>query len=274
MKNNLAIINTGLDHVFLNGIPIVELAFTIEDILREVGRVTSLAVQADPYFNDKTNAQKLFSEIHGSSERTAMDFILRAAKDISPIFIPFQRQIPEGVPATKAVEYALSGAETLLTWPNPLPSSSLVTEIQLNCTAEAGDLDVIVNGSVVDTISLSVGSPKQTISIQGFNYVTSIELDPSNVVAGFKYDVTIKTSQFNAIGWVQALTKTGDVLLPASKDDIRISNLKIGYTWTTLDQLIKVTGAFVRLNSGSAYVTVVRNGVAGDGKLFNGGPIY
>jgi hypothetical protein len=88
---NLIIENTGLDHLYPDGVPIVVLEIVMTDIYKPVARISSLAVQADPYFSKHTAAQKLFSELHGEGDRISNDFLDQAAKDILPVFSPFQR---------------------------------------------------------------------------------------------------------------------------------------------------------------------------------------
>ena len=88
---NLIIKDTGVDHLYPDGVPIVELEIVISDILKLTARMSSLTVQADPYFNKNTPAQKLFSELHGEGDRITNDFLEKAAKDILPVFSSFQR---------------------------------------------------------------------------------------------------------------------------------------------------------------------------------------
>jgi len=88
---NLIIKDTGLDHVYPDGVPIVVLEIVIADIYKLAARLSSLTVQADPYFLKIPNAQKLFSELHGEGDRTTNDFLQDAAGDILPVFSPFQR---------------------------------------------------------------------------------------------------------------------------------------------------------------------------------------
>lgn len=98
---NLIIKDTGVDHLYPDGVPIVELEIVISDILKLTARMSSLTVQADPYFNKNTPAQKLFSELHGEGDRITNDFLEKAAKDILPVFSPFQRwMVTEDSPAT------------------------------------------------------------------------------------------------------------------------------------------------------------------------------
>jgi hypothetical protein len=88
---NLIIENTGVDHVYPDGVPIVVLEIGITDIFRQAARMSSLTVQADPYFSKNTMAQKAFSELHGEGDRITNDFLEKAARDILPVFSPFQR---------------------------------------------------------------------------------------------------------------------------------------------------------------------------------------
>lgn len=93
--------NTGLYHLYPDGIPLAEVTLAIVDLYKEIGRVTSLSVQADPYFNDKTTAQKLFSELHGEGDRITRDFLENGAKDILPVFLSMQRWIPDEAPGPR-----------------------------------------------------------------------------------------------------------------------------------------------------------------------------
>lgn len=98
---NLIIKDTGLDHLYPDGCPIVVLEIVVSDIFKLAARLSSLTVQADPYFNQNTTAQKLFSELHGEGDRITTDFLEKGAKDISPVFSAFQRWMSvAGAPAT------------------------------------------------------------------------------------------------------------------------------------------------------------------------------
>lgn len=98
---NLIIKDTGLDHIFPDGVPIVELEIVISDIFKLAARLSSLTVMADPYFLKMPNAQKIFSELHGEGDRIASDFLEKGAKDILPVFSPFQKwMVTEDSPAT------------------------------------------------------------------------------------------------------------------------------------------------------------------------------
>ncbi|MDD4971901.1 MAG: hypothetical protein PHT07_20945 [Paludibacter sp.] len=87
----LIIKDTGIDHLYPDGMPIVELELAIADIFKLAARLSSLTVQADPYFAAIPTAKKLFSELHGEGDRISSDFLEKGARDILPIFSPFQR---------------------------------------------------------------------------------------------------------------------------------------------------------------------------------------
>jgi hypothetical protein len=98
---NLIIKDTGLDHIYPDGVPIVELEIVISDIFKLAARLSSLTVMADPYFLKMPNAQKIFSELHGEGDRITSDFLEKGARDILPVFLPFQRwMVTEDSPAT------------------------------------------------------------------------------------------------------------------------------------------------------------------------------
>lgn len=98
---NLIIKDTGLDHIYPDGVPIVELEIVISDIFKLAARLSSLTVMADPYFLKMPNAQKIFSELHGEGDRITSDFLEKGARDILPVFSPFQRwMVTADSPAT------------------------------------------------------------------------------------------------------------------------------------------------------------------------------
>lgn len=97
----LTIENTGLDHLYPDGIPLAEASISIEELQKKIARVTSLAVNADPYFSDKSDTQKLFSELHGEGTRIFRDFLEEGAEDILPVFLAMQRWIPDETPGPR-----------------------------------------------------------------------------------------------------------------------------------------------------------------------------
>ena len=88
---NITIEGTGIDYLYPDGVPIVEITVDIDTVFKKVARKTSIAVLADPYFEGRTQQQKFLSELHGNGSRIAKDFIEDAATDILPIFTPMQR---------------------------------------------------------------------------------------------------------------------------------------------------------------------------------------
>jgi len=294
--NNLQIINTGLDHCYLNGLPIVEAEIDISDIYKKVARISALAVQADPYFNSHTNAQKLFSELHGEGDRITKDFLEEGARDLLPIFSPFQRLIPEGSYDTSPLEYEFKGQSSNFSWNNPDPSSIFVNSIQVKCTSGNGDISFVVDGSELGTVTLpdfqvnninylayDLAGYLGGSNAEFFNYTTRqnvrnnniaqlIELIVSNDTNDFMFDVKICAVKYDAIGWIKALTEAGDVYLPTYKDDIRISHLVKDFIWSN-NNLVKVNGVTVKQNCGSANVTIRYNGNDGTQRFLNGNTI-
>jgi hypothetical protein len=285
-KNNLQIVNTGLDHCYINGIPIVEAEIDINTVYEKVARLSSIAVQADPYFNRHTNAQKIFSELHGEGDRISRDFLEEGAKDLRSIFIPFQRLIPEGVFDAQAYvdEYInVSGNQT---WNNPEPTNLFIDNLYLSWVAGFGDITIIVNGNTLGTVTLPeqggvvnnflaydlagyLGGIAGTLSnfdhsenIRNNNIATTIELVVSNASQDFAYTYQVNGSKYNAIGWVKALVAAGDVQLPSINDNIRISYLITEHTWENRNK-VKVTGVTLKHRSGSADVTISKDSVAG-----------
>lgn len=92
---DLIIENTGLDHLYPDGVPIIVTEITMTDVYKKVTRMSSLAVLADPYFEKRTPAQKFFSELHPEGDRITKDLLEDGAKDILPVFQPLQIWIPD-----------------------------------------------------------------------------------------------------------------------------------------------------------------------------------
>lgn len=95
---NLVIENTGVEHLYPDGIPIAEVEIVIKNVIDVVARKSSLAVLADPYFSRHTPAQKFFSELHGEGDRITMDFLKDGAEDILPVFNPLQIYMTDAAP--------------------------------------------------------------------------------------------------------------------------------------------------------------------------------
>ena len=72
---NITIEGTGIDYLYPDGVPIVEITVDIDTVFKKVARKTSIAVLADPYFEGRTQQQKFLSELHGNGSRIAKDFI-------------------------------------------------------------------------------------------------------------------------------------------------------------------------------------------------------
>jgi len=283
--NNLQIVNTGLDHCYLNGIPIVEAEIDISDVYKKVARISSLAVQSDIWFSNHTEAQKRFAEAHGEGDRITRDFLEEGARELLPIFSPLQRLIPEGSYDSTPLEYEFKGQTSDFSWTNPDPSNIFVNSIQIKCISGYGDITYKVDGIDLGTISLPVtnGVTEEYIAydLGGYlggigNYVNwtnnknlrnnnlsqLIECLISETNGAFVYDVKICAVKYDAIGWIKALTQAGDAYLPSYKDNIRISHLIHDFCWNNKN-LVKVNGATIKHNCGSAYVTISYNGISG-----------
>lgn len=90
--------NTGVDYLYPDGVPIAEVTIAIADIYKKVARLSAIAVQADPYFRQSTQAMKMFSELHGEGDRITRDFLEEGAKDILPVFQAMQRWMTDDAP--------------------------------------------------------------------------------------------------------------------------------------------------------------------------------
>lgn len=106
---NLSIINTGLDHLYPNGVPVAESMVPISMINKKVERRSSLAVLTDPYFEKMPVIAKQFSELHSESNRIAEDFMKEGLSDIMPLFAPMQRWL-----SGARVDDAVIGNQTFL----------------------------------------------------------------------------------------------------------------------------------------------------------------
>lgn len=285
--NNLQILGTGLDHRYLNGLPIVEAEIIMADIFKRVARISSLAVQADPYFDGKTGAQKMFSESHGEGDRITTDFLEEGAREILPIFHPLQQWIPEGTYDSTPLTYEFSSQAGDFSWNNPDPSSIFVNNIEVRCTGGNGDITFVVDGNSLGTVTLPDFQIDQAsflaYDLAGFlggagveyfkyghaenvrnnNIAQVIELLVSENTSDFVFDIKINAIKYDAIGWFKALTQAGDVSLPSYADNIHINHLIKDFCWENGNQ-VKVTGVTLKWNAGSANVTIKRNGVDGD----------
>lgn len=290
--NNLIIKDTGLDHCYVNGLPIVEQKIDIAEVYKKVARISSLAVQADPWFNNHTNAQKLFSESHGEGDRITRDFLEEGARDLLPIFGPLQRWIPEGSYDSTDLTYEFNGQQSDFSWNNPDPSSIFINSIELKCTGGNGDITLVVDGTELGTSTLpdfTIDNPSylaldlagwlggtgahylsytERRNVRNNNLAQVIELLVTNNTSDFTFDIKINAVKYDAIGWVKALTEAGDVHLPSYNNDIIVNHLIRDFEWQN-KSLGKVAGAVVKQNCGSAYVTISYNGIAGDERFID-----
>lgn len=292
-KNNLQIVNTGLDGCYINGIPIVEASIDINEVYKKVARISSLAVQADPYFSRHTQAQKIFSELHGEGDRISRDFIEEGAKDILPIFSPLQRLIPEGVYDAQAYIDEYTGVSGSQEWSNPNTSNIYIDNLYLLWNTGFGDITIIVDGTTLGTVTLPeqgaitnnylaydlagfLGGIAGTLSnfdhsenIRNNNVAQTIELVVSNSSQDFTFSYQISGSKYNAIGWIKALVNENDVRLPSINDNIRISYLITEHTWENKNR-VKVSGVTLKHRSGTGDVTISYDSNAGPTRTLSG----
>jgi len=92
---NLIIEDTGLDHLYPDGVPIIETEIVMTDVYKKVTKKSALSVLADPYFSKHSNAQKFFSELHPEGDRLTKELLEDGAREILPVFQPLQRWIPD-----------------------------------------------------------------------------------------------------------------------------------------------------------------------------------
>lgn len=271
-KNPLIVVGTGLDHLYLNGIPIVELEVDMSEVYKKVARISSLAVQADPYFNDKSNAQKLFSESHGEGDRITRDFLEEGAKELLPIFSPFQRLIPAGAYDTTPVVYEELGNVSDLMWTNTDPSSTNVNSVEIIAKdGSATNVELYINSSIlISTFDIpDSNSFTKVFNLRDYYPISEIAFLVNVASPDFEYDVKINGVKYDAIGWIKALTEAGNVHIPGYNDDIKISNLIEGFSWEKVNPFATVLGAVIKQNVGSSYVTISYNGVAGTEKFID-----
>lgn len=146
---NLTIENTGIDGLYPDGVPIAEVSIAISDIYKKIARITSLAVIADPYFNGHTGAQKIFSELHGESDRITRDFLEEGAKDVAQVFTAFQRWMTDDSPGP-AFEFDLGDSGNIVyRWQI---MDTRLTDDKLNFTVETIDNIVIDTQNVVSKV--------------------------------------------------------------------------------------------------------------------------
>lgn len=198
---NLIIENTGVDHVYPDGVPIVVLEVIMTDIFKRVVRVSSLAVLADPYFSKNTVAQKFFSELHPEGDRISDDFLKDAAGDILPVFSPFQRWMVTDVPLK--FEYNSAG-KIIYRWLN----MDTRQEYTLNYTPDMYQ-EIIIDPNVLASIKKYLENAlvdfllKELYRAIGYDkkyidYFRSYEQNRQYVAYWLKNDRSTKTQYRNA----------------------------------------------------------------------------
>jgi len=287
MRANLITSNTGLEHLYINGVPIVETEIAISDVFKKVARISSLAVQADPYFNKHTNAQKMFSEFHGEGDRITKMLLEEGAKDVLPVFQPLQRWIPEGVYDVKNVDYSYTGRTGNFSWNNPkYPGGNTLLSIKVCCTKGNGDVTFYVNYVQLGTVTLptSTGADETFFTydlsawlggtgitytnycylqnLRNANLPDLVEVRVSNASVDFEYDVIIETIEYDGITWVKLLADASSVKIPTVRDNILVNYLYQSFSWSNVSGL-KVYGVTLNKLAGNAFATINTNLGAG-----------
>ena len=254
-----------------------------DEIYKRLAKISSLAVQADPYFNDKTNAQKMFSEIHGEGDRITREFLEEGARRLLSMMSPFQRLIPEGSYDTAPVTYEFDATGDNFSWTNPDVNNIFINSIEVKCISGNGDITFVVDGTELGTVTLPsifkventnylaynlagyLGGQNASFTrwthsenLRGRKTSQEISLNVSNNTDDFMYEIKINGVKYDAIGWNTALTEAGDVALPSENVDVRIATLIKSFEWKN-SNMAKVRGAIVRANCGSAIVEIKYN---------------
>lgn len=283
MGANLFTYNTGLEHLYINGVPIIETEILISDVFKKVARMSSLAVMADPYFNKHTNAQKLFSELHGEGDRLTKSLLEEGAREILPVFQPLQRWIPEGVYNVKNVDYSYTGRTGNFSWTNPkAPGVNTVLSIKVCCTKGNGTVTFYANyielGSVtLPTVSgydgaylsydLSGWLGGTGVSFINYCYLQNlrntnvpsfIEARVTDASSDFEYNVIISTIEYDGITWTKALATANDVKIPVVRENIVVNYLHKSFSWENINNL-KVYGVTLNKLDGNAMATINTN---------------
>lgn len=293
MENNLIVKNTGLEHLYINGVPIVDATINMADVYKKVARISSLAVQADPYFMKFPGAMKIFSESHGEGDRITRDFLEEGARDVLPVFQSMQRWIPEGVYDAEDVNYEFPGNTSDFEWTNPKEGVNSVVSINACTVKGSGDLTFYANYIELGTISLPtiqggtdsyiaydiaayLGGEElsyirncYTESLRNVNKALLIEARVTNASDDFEYDIIIKTIEYDGVTWNKALLAEGDVKLPSIIDNVPISFLSKSFTWNSANAL-NVYGVTLKKISGYANITINTNAATGTQFYFGG----
>jgi len=97
----LSIENTGVDHLYPDGVPIAEVSIVISDIFQKVARISAFAAHSDPSIAKLPEEVKLFNELHGKGDRITTDFLSDGASDILPVFQSMQRWMTNASPGPR-----------------------------------------------------------------------------------------------------------------------------------------------------------------------------
>lgn len=160
--------NTGLESMYLNGIPIVENRVMLETIFDRVRRVTSLAALADPYILKLPLEVRQMMQLHGDGDRITKEFLELGAKDILPVYQSRQRLIPEGVFGGKDLLFELLDVNADYSW-IANANTETVKEVNMTWKSGGGFVTVFANETELGTFELNEDSIVGQEGLRGAN---------------------------------------------------------------------------------------------------------
>lgn len=165
---NLIVQNTGLDHRYLGGVPIVEARYAISDLFSTIRRISSLAANTDPYILKLPLQVRKLMTLNGEGDRITKEFLEDGAKDILPALQSRQRWIPEGVFGGKYNTIELENQSGDISW-SPNDDVVFVKEFQIDRVSGAGKVTAYVNGTELGTFYVYNESPQAIEGLRGAN---------------------------------------------------------------------------------------------------------
>jgi len=199
---NLIIENTGVDHIYPDGVPIVVLEIVMTDIFKTVARISSLSVLADPYFSRNTAAQKFFSELHPEGDRISNDFLNDAATEILPVFSAFQRwMVTDDSPELFEYDSVANPGKIIYRWLNTDTRGEFTSDYTANnYDAICMDPNAYANINKHLTTALSDYTLKELYRASGYDkkyiyYNRSYEQNRQYVAYWLKNDRSTKTQR-------------------------------------------------------------------------------
>lgn len=165
---NLFAQNTGLDDLYINGVPIEEISIDIKEVFSLAARISSLASETDPYIAKfPLNIRQRF-QLHGNGDRITTDFLKVGAEDILPVFQSLQRWIPEGEFGGKEVTVIDALIDGDDTW-TANDNVETVKEVNINFVSGYGYVTVYANETKLGTFQIDETNTVGQESLRGAN---------------------------------------------------------------------------------------------------------